>query len=194
MGTPTIIQAVNRHGINWQRSLTCSGNVIAEVLSAVIKEIRRGKEENALYWALEMAQCGRIPEKFLWECLVVCSVEDIGLANPTVLLSVRSARDEYLALPHKDKRRFIFLAFAVSALSRSRKSRYVTELSMDVQARMEAGELKLKIPDYAIDVHTKRGRDLGRGLPHYLTQGAFLENADESFSGVYRRRLLERAK
>jgi hypothetical protein len=32
------------------------------------------------------------------------------------------------------------------------------------------------VPDYAVDKHTRRGRQLGRGYKHFFQEGAHLEN------------------
>jgi replication-associated recombination protein RarA len=191
---PKIFCASNRHGIDWQKSLTEHGHPVAEVLSAVIKEVRRGKEEESLYWALEMAMCGRKAEEFLWECLIVCVPEDIGLANPEALPVIKDAREGYFSLPMEDKRRFVFLVFVISYLCRSKKSRYVSELLGDVMDRRESGELNLKIPDYAVDKHTARGRRMGRGTLHYLEKASLLKNQDKKFPTTYFYRLLKRAR
>jgi len=190
---PFLIAAKNRHGIDWQKSVSCHGHPIAEVLSAVIKEIRRGKEEESLFWALEMAACGSTAEEFLWECLLVCVPEDIGLSEPEALNIVKNAKDGYFSLPQGDKRRFIFLAFVTCYLCRSTKSRYVSELLGDVLNRMESEELNPKMPDYAVDMHTTRGKALGRGLLHYLTEASSLTGKDHVFTDIYLQRLIERA-
>ncbi|MBM3272130.1 hypothetical protein FJY94_02500 [Candidatus Kaiserbacteria bacterium] len=187
---PELVLASNRHGIDWQRSRSKDGHVIAEVLSAVIKEIRRGKEEEALYWALEMAACGPVAEQFLWECLVVFTAEDVGLADTAAVVLVTQAKTGCCELPTKDKRRGVFIALAVSYLCRCQKSRYVTELLEDVKGRKERGEFACEMPDYAIDMHTERGRARGRGLAHYLREGAHLEHTCPHLPETYHSRLM----
>lgn len=183
-------------GVDWQNSTTPKGYNIAEVLSAVIKEIRHGKEEEAFFWALEMALSGSDAEKFLWECLAVCSIEDIGLANPDALLQVQAIERLYFSLPERkeDGRRFLALAHAVIYLARSPKTRYSNELCGAVIRNAALDETRPEIPDYAIDLHVARGRRMGRGLSHYLTQAAKLENEDASFPKNYREYLLETAR
>lgn len=190
---PVLVPASNRHGIDWQKSLSRHGHPLAEVLSAAIKELRRGHEEQSLYWALEMATACRPAEEFLWECLVVFTSEDVGLANPEALPLVGDLKDAYFQIPPKDRRRFVFLAHATCYLARSKKSRYVTEILFDTIDRIEDGTLTFSMPDYAVDIHTARGKSLGRGELHYLTAAALLRNEDPAFSPAYRQRLLDRA-
>lgn len=192
--TPGLVAAANRHGIDWQKSLSPNDYLIAEVLSAVIKEIRRGNEEASLYWALEMAACGRTAEEFLWECLLVCVPEDIGLANAEALAVVTGAKNGYFSLPEKDRRRRVFLAFAVSYMARSKKSRYVSELLGDVRDRMSSREMNLAMPEYALDIHTDRGKQMGRGKLHYLTEASALGNKDMSLPDTYLQRSIDRAR
>ncbi|MFZ1987610.1 MAG: hypothetical protein WAV21_01075 [Minisyncoccia bacterium] len=185
-----------KRGTNWQQSYTARGDIIAEVLSACIKEIRFGNEENSLFWALEMCDAGTAASDFLWECLKVCSVEDIGLADPTALATVAEAKRLYDELPAGDSRRNLALAHVILYLCRARKTRYVNELLMVIQERRKFEEYHLEIPDRAIDMHTLKGRSLGRGLHHYLTEGASLspETEDTSFGIAYRQKLIRGCK
>lgn len=200
---PTIVFNGKRHGVDWHQSRSPHGHLLDEVLSAAIKELRRGNEEHALYWALEMMSCDQAPEmgknkgaaaKFLWECLVVFTAEDIGLANPEAISIVAALREGFFSIPVEDNRRLVFLANATSYLSRSKKSRYVSELLEDLRYRIESGAIESQIPDYAIDKHTTRGKALGRGKLHYLTEASLLENKGGPCSGHYLEHLIVRAQ
>ena len=48
-----------------------------------------------------------------------------------------------------------------------------------------------QIPDVAYDMHTKRGQEMGRGLEHFLKEGALVENERPGRDTTYRERLLE---
>lgn len=187
-----LVPGQNRHGIDWKTSTSRNGFRLDEVLSAVIKEIRRSKEEEALYWALEMTYAGQVAEDFLWESLLVFTIEDVSIAAPSVLTIVSDAYRLKSFLPERDTRRLAVLAFAVSELSKVAKSRYSNELLIDLQERIAAGEFKPSMPDYALDMHTARGRERRRGIEHYLTEGALLEKEGTWPGHVYRNRLFER--
>ena len=48
---------------------------------------------------------------------------------------------------------------------------------------------KPDIPNFALDMHTEKGRDMGRGFKHFLAEGSWVEN-ELSVSENYRPRLL----
>ena len=69
----------------WQ---TVGGYAFYEVLSALQKSIRRGLEEDALFWATELYLSGY--EIQAWRRLCIIASEDIGLANPPAFTEVRN--------------------------------------------------------------------------------------------------------
>jgi replication-associated recombination protein RarA len=67
----------------WDQVTTKHGYRADEVISAFQKSIRRGEEEDAVFFAYEMlATSDELAEKF-WQRARVISVEDIGLADPS---------------------------------------------------------------------------------------------------------------
>jgi len=162
------------------RLLTANGYPFGEVTSALQKTIRRGLEEEAMYWAVEMET--RFHE-YLWKRLQVISIEDIGIADPQVVLYVAEMRRLYAELkseydkePERKSRSFrMALSNAVLAMCRARKSRIGDEFQIAIYGRIERG-WKLDIPDYALDIHTGRGRKMGRDARHFWTEGVQLSN------------------
>ena len=150
--------------------LTPNGYYLDEVISALQKEIRRGKEYEAVYWALELESFN---PKALWNRLKVIASEDVGLANSMAPVLVNTLEESYLKGKEKDKgESMLFLVNAVLFLARSPKSRIVDNLLTVVSHAEE----KLEMPDYAIDKHTYRGRKKGRGIEHFFAEGAKLVN------------------
>ena len=144
-----------------------------EVLSALQKEIRRGNEYEAVFWAVELESFN---VKTLWNRLRVIASEDIGLANPCAVIVVNMLKNNYFESRNLEGDSYrLFLVNAVLFLARSAKSRIVDDLLITVYGDIEGGKL-LKIPDYALDKHTVRGRTIGRGFEHFLKEGAKLEN------------------
>lgn len=180
--------------VDWHESRSPYGYVLGEVISAMGKEIRRGKAFNAAYWAHQMAISGEMAEDFLWERLRVHSIEDCGPANPTVLTVVTDAMALYYSLPAHTDERFQVATFAVVVLARSPKTHFSCELFTDMKRQLRDGRLRPKIPDYAIDYHTKRGRERGRDELHFLTEGWRLAEEDRTFPQTHRRRLLTSAR
>lgn len=155
--------------------VTKNGYVEGEVISALQKEIRRGHEESALFWALEL--CPQF-ENHLWKRLVVIVNEDIGLANPPLLMLVPSQKQVYFELRSTGAPEAkLVLTNTILAMSRSPKSRLADHcLCAVAQAKLRehARGCNPPIPDYALDKHTARGRSLGRGFDHWLEHGTQL--------------------
>jgi replication-associated recombination protein RarA len=146
-----------------------------EVASALQKEIRRGDEEAALYWALELTPKY---DTFLWRRLAIMASEDIGPADNTMagLIDVLAVnyRDVQQASARPQER--IILAHAIIALCRAKKSRVADDLACLVSHQREHEGLRREIPDYALDQHTRRGQAQGRGWDHWAEEGCRLSH------------------
>ncbi len=154
---------------------TTNGYLFSEVASAFQKSIRRGLEEEALFWGTELDKSGY--GEYVWKRMRIIVSEDIGLAEPmlpAVLWSLyqmwvaqRKKKDE----KHKPER--LFLIHGILLLVRAKKSRIVDHATvtyyMGEQPRQE-------IPDYALDKHTMRGRRMGRSFEHFFAEGIQLAN------------------
>jgi replication-associated recombination protein RarA len=155
-----------------------------ELLSALQKDIRRGNEYEAMFWAVKLEGFNATA---LWNRLKVIASEDIGIANPLAPLVIDVLEKEYFDTknpekPEKDAYR-LFLVHAVLFLARSPKSRIVDDLLNVVYGEIQHTDKKLPIPDYALDVHTHRGRKLGRSYEHFFGEGCKLKN--EPFENPY---------
>lgn len=75
------------------RLRTINEYYLDEVVSTLTKEIRRGNEDAALYWALEMVEGGFA--NYFWNRLAVMTPEDVGLADPLAVVLVNSAAQLY---------------------------------------------------------------------------------------------------
>jgi replication-associated recombination protein RarA len=155
------------------KAFTEHGYHLAEVISAIQKEIRRGNERSALYWAFHL-----VPryEQYLWRRLLVIANEDIGLGNPQVLYSLPALREQWFEFRSLGKNGTcrLILANAILLLCRSPKSRLADHMQRAVsQEFMDAPQRP--IPDHALDKHTGRGRAAGRGVAHWLEEGCKLE-------------------
>jgi replication-associated recombination protein RarA len=147
---------------------TVGGYLCGEVASALQKEIRRGNERGALFWATELELSGF--GGYVWKRLRIIASEDVGLAEPLMPVLVRSLFAR------------VFLVHAVVALARARKSR----LCDHALVVMYAGERpRPEVPDYALDRHTARGARLGRGYDHFVTEGSRLVNEADDVADEY---------
>ena len=167
---------------------TQNGYNLNEVRSALQKEIRRGKEYEAMMWALEM-----IPryERYLWRSLLVVVHEDIGLANPGLLRIVPECRRMYFEMRAWDKTGLLPLANAILMMARSAKSRLSDHFVCVCIDDFQNGK-RLKIPDYALDKHTTQGKRLGRGLEHWMNDGTVLVPPPKDDQTIYQKEAEER--
>lgn len=163
---------------------TRNGYKFDEVASALQKEIRRGHEREALYWALELDHGF---SSYLWRRLVIIACEDVGMANFPLVATICALQQqvEYLRAKSPTKTYDLnILAFAILALARSPKSREADHFKHEVMRAIRLGDMKLEIPDYAKDMHTASGRALGRDVRHFWTEGSKVEN--EAYPSAYR--------
>ncbi len=148
----------------------------AEVRSALQKSIRRGLEEDALYWAAYLV--GISWEQSLWKRLLIIASEDIGIADSSVAVLVRSLYENWkefskMSLDDRNAAR-LFIMHAVIALVRAPKSRIVDHAT-GLACKRDGLDAR-EIPSYAIDKHTRQGQAMGRGYKFFFDEGGKLEN------------------
>ena len=157
---------------------TQGGYSFGDVVSSLQKEVRRGNHRQALYWAYEIESCGgMVNARYLWNRLKVIASEDIGPTADGNLMAIllHCLMDSYIdAFKRRNDSTRIFLSHAIIAMCRSKKSRIADNLSWAVALQDE----ELDVPDYALDKHTNKGRDLQRDLDHWVEEASKLENED----------------
>lgn len=153
--------------------LTPGGYYLDEVISALQKEIRRGNEYNAVYWAVELENFN---PKALWNRLRVIATEDIGVAEPHAPLIINALESMYVYAKEKKKDEYrMFFVNAVSILARAPKCRIADNLLICLIGDIKLGK-RLEMPEYAIDKHTFRGRRMCRGVKHFVNEGSKTNN------------------
>jgi replication-associated recombination protein RarA len=154
--------------------ITVSGHPLGEVASAFQKAIRRGLEDEALHWGVEL-DLSNFGE-YAWKRMRIIASEDVGLAEPYLPATVYALYQNWVDqrrkrdLKHGPER--LFLVHAILMLVRARKSRIVDH-ALIVHYGSHSPR---QIPDYALDKHTGSGRRLGRGVEHFFTDGIKLAN------------------
>lgn len=145
-----------------------------ELLSALQKSIRRGMDYEAVHFAFELEEFN---STMLWNRLKIIACEDVGPANPVMPLLIDLLQRQYLAEKSKlaESAPQLFLANAVVCLCRSQKSRITDDL-LNIVNYERAENKFLPIPDFALDMHTKQGKAMGRGVEYFFTEGNRLEN------------------
>lgn len=153
---------------------TDNGYDLLECASALQKCIRRGLEEEAVFWAFEIQTKY---EDFLWRRLIVIANEDIGLADPHVIVLVDVLRGHYDLLKKRESGEWrLPIVNAVLALCRAQKTRLADDMATALRRRRDFEAWRLEIPDFALDKHTLRGKQAGRGWDHWREEGCRLSN------------------
>lgn len=163
---------------------TKDGYSLDEVVSALQKSIRRGKEEEAFYWAQEMCP---LFEGYLWKRLLVISYEDVSALVPgNIPAAISGMREDYLQFRKEGNGAAILvLSNAILLLSRAPKTRIADNFLITMAYRLQNG-VRLEIPDYALDKHTRRGREMKRGFSHFVEEGSRLENPYSPIDDPYK--------
>jgi replication-associated recombination protein RarA len=174
----------------WVDVKTRHGLPADEVISALQKEIRRGHTENAALIAYEMATTSPEMEAYLWKRLQVISVEDVGWGNLQAPVLVHTLYEMVHALDRQDGERLLYAIHAVRFLCSCPKDRSSDEM-VNWMIRSVEGGLLPEIPDYAVDMHTARGQKMGRGVRHFIEEGARLEPELEGRDKTFRERWLK---
>ena len=156
----------------WASVRTIHDLAADEVISALQKEIRRGHTENAVFLAYEMLVTGEDLEAKLWQRLQIISVEDIGFGQVDAPILIHALYQLHKNFPYPQGDRHLFAVHAVRYLCGCTKDRSSDELLNWIKYAVETEGKRPVIPDYALDMHTQAGRQLGRGKRHFLEHGA----------------------
>jgi len=159
-----------------QEIKTINGYDFFECSSALQKCIRRGMEDDALFWMAEL--CLSNYHEYVWKRLRIISSEDIGLAEPHISSEIMALYELHKEqAKKKDEKHFperLFIVHAVIMLCRANKSRLIDWQTVYIfgchNKRFRS------IPDFAYDKHTKKGKKMGRGFGHFFDEGCKLQN------------------
>ena len=175
----------------WVDVKTYHGLPADQVISALQKEIRRGHTENAVLLAYEMVITSPALEDYLWQRLLVISVEDIGFGEPHAPVLVYALYQIVGTFDRSVGERQLFAVHAVRYLCRCQKDRSSDEMINWVKHAVARGEARPAIPDYALDMHTAQGQANGRGIRHFFEEGARLEPELPGRDLTYRQRIMD---
>lgn len=157
---------------------TKKGYDFFECSSAFQKAIRRGDEDVALYFMVELFNSNY--GEYLWKRIKIITSEDVGLAHPTMPAVIQSLYQMYVDQAKKKDEKHaperLFLTHAVIMLCRAKKSRLIDWTLLAYWNSHD--HRRLEIPNYAYDKHNATGRKMGRGKDHFYEEGALLNNHD----------------
>jgi replication-associated recombination protein RarA len=171
--------------------MTIHGLPSDEVRSALHKHVRRGRVEQAIRCAVELARTDAEHEAEMWRRLQVLAAEDIGMGDPGAITVVRACHDCADDTAPGSYDRLVFAAHAAGYLARAPKDPTFGELMQLVLHT----DLVPDIPDEALCVHTRRGQELGRTMEDWFRDGAVVvpevdgrdHTAHDALTEVYRR-------
>lgn len=182
-------------GFSFFGQRTLRGFVVGEVVSALQKAVRRSQEREAVVWAVELDQSGH--GNYLWNRLEIICSEDVGVAwleGPAVIAALKDSYDRAVARRNGNRPERLFVVHAAMLLARAPKSRRVDEALWAVYGQQEPW---FDIPDEALDIHTARGRKMGRtptsqqGLDHWFNEASRLVGeAPDCDTGPYHERFM----
>jgi putative ATPase len=151
----TLETAVAQAAVRYDRQ----GDQHYDVASALIKSIRGSDVDAALHYLARMVEAGEDP-RFIARRLVISASEDIGMADPTALLTAVAAADAvaFIGMPEGH----FPLAHAVVHLATAPKSNAVTVGMSESVADVRAG-LAGPVPAGLRDAHYAGAKKLGHG-------------------------------
>ena len=166
---------------------TCRAYRRDEVVSALQKAVRRGLEDDALYWALELDESGW--GEYCWSRLVVICSEDVGLADPHMPATISALYQHWQLLRRRRRGRStgsatsqgaerLPLIHATLLLARAPKSQIVVNATVWHTHLAEEGIRAKEVPSIALDKHTREGRKRGRGWAHFMDESSLLADRE----------------
>lgn len=175
----------------WVDVRTYHGLPADQVISALQKEIRRGNTENAALLAYEMVITSPALEDYLWYRLMVISVEDIGFGEPQAPVLINALYQMLSTFDRGAGERKLFAVHAVRYLCGCQKDRSSDEMVIWMSHAVESGKIRPQIPDYALDMHTAKGQEMGRGRRHFFEEGARLNPELPDRDRTYHERIMK---
>jgi replication-associated recombination protein RarA len=155
----------------WTRITSKRGYAADELISALQKTIRRGETQLALLIGLEMYESSAALEEVMWARLNVISCEDVGDGSWTEPVVVNSLYQMHERLDRSFGDRWLFATHAIRFLAERTKDRTSDEYANMTAHLMNSSDKPFEIPDYALDVHTRRGQIEGSSVSDFWGEG-----------------------
>lgn len=172
----------------WSNTKTRNGLEGDLVISSMQKCIRRGEEEVALRMAYELYITSTFHEEKMWNRLLVISVEDVGFGKTEAPMFVKTMFDLHKEFPYGDGDRPIFFMHAIRYMCQCKKERSTDHIKNIIMREFDHGYVP-EIPDYAIDMHTIKGRAMGRDVFYFLDEASKVSPLWEEYDDSYRQTL-----
>lgn len=155
----------------WTTRTTVHGLPSDEVRSALQKHVRRGRREQSVLCALELARTDDDHDELLWSRLLAIAAEDVGMGAPEAASVVWALRAGAASAPSGSVDRLLFAAQAAGYLALCTKDPVHSEI---VQLALLTDAVP-DIPDEARCVHTRAGQEAGRTMYDWFVTGSGVE-------------------
>lgn len=155
---------------------TKSGLPAMVCVSAMQKAIRRGLEREAMEFAVELMHTSKAFHSMVCNRLEVICHEDLDTIAaphvfPFVTASLAASRERYSKSIGEAR---LMVGNCIRMMARAPKSRAGCHFAAAIGLRSLLEDFAPTIPDYALDMHTMKGKAMGRGLDHFRKEGAKL--------------------
>lgn len=174
----------------WSNTKTKHGMDADLVISALQKCIRRADDYTAVRMAYELYVTSQFHEEKMWNRLLVISVEDVGFGDTQAPVFVKTMYDLHNQYLYGDGDRPIFFIHAIRYMCRCPKERSSDHIKNIIMRENQRGEIP-EIPDYAIDMHTIKGRERGRDVFYFLDEASKVEPLWDEYDDSYRQELYQ---
>ena len=174
----------------WRNLRSRNGIPGDELVSALQKSIRRADEGTACRVAYEMYITSEQFEDKMWRRLNAISVEDIGFGNPYAPILINTLDEMRKKFPYDDGDRPLFFIHAIRFLVRQEKERSSDCLKNIIQMEAKYGKV-VELPDYIYDMHTGKGREMGRGILDFLDVRSKVTPMPEDYDPTYENQMRE---
>jgi len=159
------------------------GDAHYDTISAFIKSMRGSDPDAALYWLAKMIHAGEDP-RFITRRLLICSAEDVGLADPMALVLASSAHQaaEFVGWPEAR----IPIAEATIYIATAFKSNSAMT-AIDAALEDVKKNPTLPVPAHLRDGHYRGAEALGHGVGYQYSHDSPGKSVNQDYLGAERR-------
>lgn len=160
---------------------TIKGYDSVMALSAFKDAISKGNEADAMFWGVELIESGYV--EHAWRSMMSMVAGPFRYADPMAEDIITALRQQHLDLSKNfDKKKQYRLPYTQAILYLCHCNRWSNDVNETINGLYVTREKRSPfrpIPDYALDIHTRRGRMLGKTIDTFFTEGSIIENAVE---------------
>ena len=100
------------------------------------------------------------------------AVEDVGFGNLNAPVLVETLYQMHKRYAYPEHDRFLFAAHAIRVMGSGEKDRTTDDMVNWAKHSLALGEKLPEIPDVALDMHTRRGQEMGRDYLFFMREAS----------------------